>query len=203
MSSTAKTFDYYFDFSSPWTYLADTHVDAFAQAQDAIVVRKPFLLGGVFKALGGPVVPIQTFSDAKRRYQLVELHRWAETRGVRFAWPTRFPMRTLLPLRVACQLDLSDQPAKDFCANVFRSYWADDQDISQPEVVGEQLAAAGLDAAALLEGTQDPAIKQILISNTEEAVGRGVFGAPSFVVGDDLFWGQDRFEHIAQALSGL
>ena len=200
MSDTDKSFDYYFDFSSPWTYLADTHVDAFAQAQGATVVRKPMLLGGVFKAIGGPVIPIQTFTDAKRRYMLMELHRWAQTRGVPFGWPTRFPMFTLLPLRVACQLDLSEAAGKQFCARMFRAYWADDQDISTPEVVGEHLAAAGLPAKELLEGTQDPVVKQRLIANTEEAVARGVFGAPSFFVGDDLFWGQDRFEHLAEAL---
>ena len=159
------------------------------------------LLGGVFKAIGGPVVPIQTFSDAKRRYLLMELHRWAKTRDTPFAWPTRFPMRTLLPLRVACQLDLSTAPAKDYCARLFKAYWASDEDISQPDVVARHLSAAGFDAPALLEGTQDPAVKQVLIDNTHEAVSRGVFGAPSFFVGDDLFWGQDRFDHIAEALA--
>ena len=196
-----KTLEYFFDFSSPWTYLADTHVDAFAARHGARVLRRPMLLGGVFKGIGGPVVPIQTFGDAKRQYALTELHRWAAWRDVPLAWPSRFPMRTLLPLRVACQLDLSQASAIDWCARIFKAYWADDEDISLPEVVAEHLSAAGLDAPALLEGTQDPAVKRRLIDATDEAVRRGVFGAPTFFVGEDLFWGQDRFDHIAAALN--
>ena len=144
---------------------------------------------------------LQAFSDAKRRYTLIDLHRWAAARGATFTWPTRFPMLTLLPLRVACQLDLSTPAGKEFCARIFGAYWGHDEDISQPDVIAAHLTATGLDAAALLQGTQDPAVKKRLIDNTEEAVARGVFGAPSFFVGDDLFFGQDRFEQIATALS--
>lgn len=194
------SFEYFFDFSSPWSYLADTQVDRFAQAHDATVVRRPILLGGVFKAIGGPVAPIQTFSANKRSYVLQDLLRFAKWWGEPFQWPTRFPMLTVLPLRVACQLDLADPAARAFCAAVFRAYWVEDQDISTPDTVSACLHAAGLDPGPLVEGAADPVIKQRLVANTEEAVTRGVFGAPSFFVGDELFWGQDRLDHVARAL---
>ena len=200
MSGPVKL-ELFYDFSSPFTYLATTQVEALAERTGARLIWRPMLLGGVFKALGGPTMPMQTFSEPKRRHSLLELHRWAEHWDVPFVFPSIFPMKTLLPLRVVLQLDGPEAVAAIHA--VFRAYWADDQDISDPEVVGGILERLDLPAAALLEGTADPAVKRRLIDATEKAVARGVFGAPTFFVDDDLlFWGQDRFEHLEKALGG-
>lgn len=181
---------FYYDFSSPFAYLAATQIERIAGAAGATVRWRPILVGALFKQIGTPDVPIDEFPAAKRSYYLRDLMHWASHWGVPFRWPSRFPVRSVTALRLA--LAAGDQIAAVSQA-LFRAYWADDRDISEPAVL------AGFGELARAE---DPAIKQALRANTDEALAAGVCGVPSFVVRGHLFWGQDRLDLVSRTLDG-
>lgn len=190
------TLDVYWDFSSPFAYLASTQVDALAHRTGAKVAWHPMLLGGLFKALGTPDAPILAASPAKQRYLMKDMFRWAEYLGVPFRFPSRFPMSTVKALRA--YLALPEERRADFRARVFRAYWAEDLDIASSEVLSGLI---GPDAPAILAATETDAVKLTLRKATEDAAARGVFGTPTFIVdGKELFWGQDRLELVETAL---
>jgi 2-hydroxychromene-2-carboxylate isomerase len=198
--------DAYFDYSSPFAYLGFTQVERVAREAGAELRFRPFLLGGLFKAIGTPNVPMLAMSEAKQRYQLLDMRRWAHHWGVRFQFPTRFPMNTVTALRMTLQLPNGELPR--FARAVFEAYWADDRDIADSAELASIAEACGLDGAALLAGAARQEVKDRLRDATEEAARRGVCGAPSFLVrtseSDEgmLFWGQDRLELVAEALGG-
>lgn len=190
------TLELYWDFSSPFAYLGQTQAEALAARTGAELVWRPMLLGGLFKSIGQVDVPLLAWSDAKRRYYLADLYRWAEHWGVPFAFPSRFPMSTIKALR--CWLALPEARRGAFRERTFRAYWAEDRDISDDATLRELL---GDGADGVLEKTRDPAIKQELIACTERAARAGVFGAPTWVVdGEDLYWGQDRVVLVEERL---
>ena len=191
------TLEVFWDFSSPFAYLGSTQVEALAARTGATVVWRPMLLGGVFKDIGQVDAPILTWSDAKRRYYLEDLQRWAAYWGVPFRFPSRFPMASVKALRA--YLALPEARQRLFRERTFDAYWAEDRDISDDAVLADLL---GDDGREVLARTQDKAIKDALIGASKEAVARGVFGAPTFVVdGKDLFWGQDRLALVERALT--
>ncbi len=197
---TAKL-EYFYDFSSPYAYLASRAAEEVAHAHGAELVWRPFLLGAVFKAIGGEIVPIAAATDQKRKVLHADIHRYAEWRGLAFAWPTIFPMNTIAALRVVLQLEGDDHARA--ARRIFDAYWGEDRDISDLAVLRALLDEIGLDGAALIAGCADAEVKERLKAATAEAVARGVCGAPSFFVGDLLFWGQDRLETlVARALDG-
>lgn len=187
--------EFFHDFASPFSYLAAMQVEAFAEAHGASLTYTPFVLGGLFKAIGTPVVPLHALPQARQRYHGKDMLDWARWWGVDFEFPSNFPLRTIAPLRAAL-VEPRITPA------VYRAAWADDKNIGDPAVLGQVIDEAGFDGAAILAKTQDPAIKQQLIANSARAEEVGVCGAPTFKVGDQLFWGQDRFPMVARALTG-
>ena len=195
-----KDLQFFFDFSSPFAYLASTQVEALAQRTGARLIYRPFLLGGLFKAIGTPDVPLFSMPEAKRRHAAADMSRWADHYGVPLRFPTRFPMNTVKPLRMVLMLDDAQKPA--FVNAMFRAYWADDKDLNDDAVLAAIATELGLDGPALVEGTKDPAVKERLKAATDEAARVGLCGAPSFVVGDLLFWGQDRLLFVEKALQG-
>lgn len=194
---TMRTLDFFWDFSSPFAYLGNTQAEALAERTGATLVSRPMLLGGLFKAIGQVDVPLTTWSDAKRDYYLKDIVRWADYWGVPFRWPSRFPMSSIKALRA--YLALPEPRRVAFRRKVFAAYWAEDRDISDDVVLAELI---GDDASAILQKTQDAAIKQELITATKDAEKRGVFGAPTWIVdGRDLYWGQDRVLLVEHALT--
>ena len=193
----SKTVEFLFDFGSPATYLAHTQMPALAERTGASVRYRPMLLGGVFKATGNQS-PIMI--PAKGKWLRGDLHRFAVRYGVAFNLPKGFPVNTLQLMRGAVVAEEEDNLAP-YTEAVFQAMWADGKDMTEPGVIAEVLSAAGLDAGHLFERVQEPAIKQKLIAYTEEAVKRGTFGAPTFFVGEDMFWGQDRLDFVAEALA--
>ncbi len=187
---------WYFDFSSPFGYLSSLRVRALAAAAGVKLVPKPFLLGALFKGIGTPMIPMATFPPPKVRYLARDLKRWAAWWGGPFEFTKTFPLRTVLPLRVALQDHAAIQP-------LYAAAWADNRDIGQPEIVHAVLREAGLDADALIQGAQSPAIKQQLKDNTAQAQALGVPGVPTFKLPDgQLVWGQDRMDVVASLLEG-
>ena len=199
-----KTLEFFYDFSSPYAYLAHEEVARVAAANGAQLVYRPFFLGGLFKGLGSALVPINEATEQKRAWLRKDIYRWAEVRELPLAWPSRFPMNTIAALRVVLQLlgPEHHEAHGRVCGAIFRAYWGHDKDISDPAVLAEVLTSAGVDAQALLEGTRDPAVKASLFAATEEAQARGAIGAPTCFVDDLCFWGQDRLEMAAMALKG-
>lgn len=192
-----RRIEFFWDSASPYTYLASTQIEALADKHGASVVWKPFLLGKAFEATGNRMpaaVPV------KGKYMFQDLRLWAKLYGVPFRFPKVFPVASLTSLRIACALPEGD--AGTWAKAVMAAYWTREQDIGQPGVLKSVAAELGWDGAALLEKSQDPAVKDKLKANTDEAISRGVFGAPTFFAGDKMFWGNDRMELLDAYLSG-
>lgn len=188
----------FYDIVCPYAYLASTQIEALAARAGAELVWKPFLLGGVFRAIGAPDRPAETMSAAKARHNLLDMHRWAEHWAVPLRMPMEHPRRTVLALRAL--LAAGDAPRPRATHALFRAYWVDGLDVARPEVVRDVLQGVGLDGAACVAAADTPAIKDALRVLTDEATARGVFGAPAFFVGDELYWGQDRMQFVERAL---
>ena len=184
----------FFDVASPFSYLGLTQVGGLATR------LVPILLGGLFRAIGTPDVPLLGFPPAKQRYVNADMHRWARWWGVPFRTPTKFPQRTVAAQRlcvVAAERDLATQLV--LAQALGRAMWAEDRDLEDDATLRQILDGLGLPVAWLAR-TQEPAVKQALIANTEEAKARGVFGVPTWIVrGDELYWGQDRLALAAAA----
>ncbi len=191
------TLEFFYDFVSPYSYLASTRVEAEAARVGGTVRFRPFLLGGVFNATGNRA-PIE--NPAKGRHLATDLGRWAKRLGVPFAWPAQFPLLTVLPLRAAFAAERAGKLVP-YTHAMFRAYWAEGRDISSPGVVQEAAASAGLDGAALV--AEAPGFKEALKAQTQEAVDRGSFGAPTFFVGEEMFIGNDRLDFAIEALADV
>ena len=198
MSERRLTF--YYDFSSPWSYLGSTQVERVARDNGAEVEWRPILLGALFKAIGTAMVPLYEQSQARQRYQGRDLHHWADHWGVPFRFPSNFPTNSVTALRLVLAAGDADLPRLSHA--IYRAYWADNQDITDREVLARLASTLGLDGPALVARTEDPTIKARLREYTDGAVARGVFGVPTFFVGETMFFGQDRFDFVAAALRG-
>ncbi len=182
------------DFASPYSYLGSWGADALAARFGARVQRVPVVLGAVFRAIGTPDVPIAAFDPRRQAWTHADLREWAARRGAPFRFASRFPMRSLLALRVAIQAPTATDA-------LYRAAWADDRDIADPVVVRSVLDEVGLPGAELVAGADDPAVRATLRANTEAAVAAGVCGAPTWRIGDALVWGQDRDAEVARRLA--
>jgi len=193
-----KTFEFWFDFGSPAAYLASTQIAGIEAATGARAVWRPMLLGGVFQATGNHS---PATIAAKGRYIFDDLARFARRYGVPLQRNPHFPINTLLLMRGAVGVQARD-PTRfaDYCAAMFQAIWVQALDMNDPAVIGQALHRAGFDPQALLALTQEPEVKAALKAATEEAVARGVFGAPTFFAGDQMFWGQDRIDFLKEAL---
>ncbi len=195
----SKTLEYYFDFGSPAAYLAYTQLPALAADSGATALWRPMLLGGVFAATGN-ASPASV--PAKGKYMFRDFARFAERYGVPFKFNPFFPINTLTLMRIATGLQLREDPRfADYCAVVFRAIWVDKQNMNDAPTVVGVLQASGLDAPALLALASEQTVKDQLKAATESAVARGVFGAPTFFVDDQMFWGQDRLDFVREALA--
>lgn len=184
--------DFWFDYASPFAYLAATQVPGLVARSGAEVRWRPMLLGALFRAVGQVDVPLASFSDAKQRWVLRDLQEWAEWWQVPFRFNPHFPVRTVLPLRVT----LGHPDPADFARRVFHATWAEGLNPAEPGVL--------VDLGAPAELVRDAERwKPALFANTQEAEARGVFGTPTFdVEGRWLFWGQDRLDQLEDVLTG-
>jgi 2-hydroxychromene-2-carboxylate isomerase len=194
-----KTVEFFFDFGSPTSYLAYTQLPKVAAAAGAALVWRPMLLGGVFKATGN-ASPVTV--PAKGRWMNRDIARWAKRYGVTLVFNPHFPINTLTLMRGAAGLQMR-QPA-DFARYVdavYRAMWEAPCNLGDAAVLAETLQRAGFDAAAFSALVNDAEVKARLAANTDEAVARGVFGAPTMFVGEQMFFGQDRLDFVREALA--
>ncbi len=195
------TVEFFFDVGSPTTYLAWTQLPKLAADCGAAIVWRPMLLGAVFKAAGN-ASPVSV--PAKGRWMLQDMARHARRYGVPFVMNPHFPINTLTLMRgaVGIQMREPDRLAA-YLAAVFDALWCRGLNLGDPVVLAATLSEAGFDPAAMAALAADPEVKAQLLANTEEAVARGVFGAPTFFVGEAMFFGQDRLEFVREALMAM
>ena len=193
-----KAVEFFFDFGSPTSYLAWTQLPRLAADAGAQLLWRPMLLGGVFKATGNAspaMVP------AKGRWMNQDMARWAKRYDVPLAMNPYFPINTLTLMRGATGLQLR-QPVQfeRYVETVYRAMWEAPCNMGDPAVLVQVLQRAGFDADGLLALAGDPEVKARLVATTEEAVARGVFGAPTMFVAAQMFFGQDRLDFVREAL---
>jgi len=192
--------EFYFDFSSPYGYLASEKIEALAAKHGRTVNWHPILLGAVFKQTGAvPLLQIPLKGDYSRR----DMHRSAAFHGVReFRVPSRFPIPSQAAARIVLWVAARDEAlAARVVHALYRAYFVDDKDISSPEVAVVVAATCGIDAVEARAAIDDPAIKDALKRANDEAIAKGVFGSPYVVVDGEPFWGLDRFEQIERWLA--
>jgi 2-hydroxychromene-2-carboxylate isomerase len=194
-----KQLEFFFDFGSPTSYLAYTQLPKLATDCGAKLVWRPMLLGGVFKATGN-ASPVTV--PAKGRWMNVDMARWARRYGVTLVMNPHFPINTLTLMRGAVGLQMR-QPDdfQRYVDTVYPAMWQTPRNMGDAAVLAETLQGAGFDAAAFAALVNDPEVKAKLVANTEEAVARGVFGAPTVFVGEQMFFGQDRLDFVREALA--
>jgi len=187
-----KQIDLYFDFSSPYSYLSVARVDELAAAHRIEVRLVPVVLGTIFDRLGWQSSPFLA-QPRKLAYMWQDVKRQAKKYSLEFEQPTQFPIGSILPARIATAF--SDAPwLHDFCIQVFKSYFARNKDISSSETIATILKKMDLDPQEILPRASSQETKDRLKLITEQADGLQIFGAPSFIVHDQLFWGDDRLE---------
>lgn len=194
----SKTVEFYFDVGSPAAYIAWTQLPAICSEAGGTLVYRPMLLGGIFHATGNHS---PTTVPAKGKYMMDDLARFARRYGVPFKHNPYFPINTLTLMRAATGLQMRESAKFLACVDaMFRAIWVDGKDMNDPATVGAALQAAGFDPQALLALAAEPEVKERLKAVTQEAVERGVFGAPTFFVDGQMHWGQDRLDFVKQVL---
>ncbi len=192
-----NTVEFFFDVGSPASYLAWTQLPGIAERTGAQIIWRPMLLGGVFKATGNRS-PAEV--PAKSRYMRNDIARYVKRYGIRFQHNPDFPINTLLLMRGA-EAYRETADFHRYLTAVFEAMWAEPRNMNDPQQVGAVLQSAGFDPAEVLRLTESQAVKDRLKATTSEAVERGVFGAPTFFVGEQMWFGQDRLEWVAEALA--
>ena len=190
----SDSLDFYFDFSSPYGYLAAERIDGIAARHGRSVTWRPMLLGAVFQKIGGSPLVNQPM---KGPYSQHDMLRSARLHDITFNVPDNFPVNSIAACRAYYWLADSDAAmARDFAQALYRGYFVENRDLSQPETVVAAAQALGVDGDALVAAVQDQAIKDRLRAVNDAALERGVFGSPTVFVGDEMFWGHDRLEMI-------
>ena len=184
--------EFWFEFASTYSYLSVMRIERAAEAAGVDVAWKPFLLGPVFLALGWNDSPFNIYPP-KGRYMWRDLERLAAKEGLPFQRPSRFPRSGVLAARVAL-IGVADGWVAPFARAVMAANFAEDREIAEPAVIEDILSTLGLPVAEVMARAQDEANKLALRRQTERAAELGLFGAPSFRVGEELFWGNDRLE---------
>ena len=196
-----RRLEFFFDCSSPWTYLAFTRIHDVIARTRAEIVWRPILVGGVFNAVNQDVYERRAKPDPRKgSYYVKDLEDWARYAGIEIGRPPVFPVNSVKAMRGAF-IALDDGKLVPYANAVFQTYWGDLEDISQAEVLGRIAASVGYDAQTFLEKVEDPALKAKLRGNTDELIARGGFGSPTmFVNGDDMYFGNDRLPLVEAAL---
>ncbi|MGE0659303.1 MAG: 2-hydroxychromene-2-carboxylate isomerase [Reyranellaceae bacterium] len=193
--------EFYFDCSSPWTYLAFHNIQPLAAECGAAIVWKPILVGGIFNSVNQTVYEAREKPHpVKSRYYKKDLQDWARHAGLRISMPPVFPVNSVKAMRGAF-VALEQGRLPDYARAVFETYWGDLQDISQDEVLAGIVERTGFDRADFFDRIGQAEYKDRLRANTDEVIARGGFGSPTmFVAGDDMYFGNDRLPLVRDAV---
>jgi 2-hydroxychromene-2-carboxylate isomerase len=197
----ARRLDFYFDCSSPWTYLAFHAVQPLAAELDAEIAWKPILVGGVFNAVNQTVYDNRAKPNPlKQAYMLKDLADWAKLYGLKIIFPpTVFPVNSVKCMRGAF-VALEHDKLVPYATAAFEAYWSNDRDLSKEDVLADIATRAGLDRQRFFAGIETDACKARLRTNTDELINRGGFGSPTMFVGSSMFFGNDRLPLVRAAL---
>ncbi len=191
--------DFYFEFASPYGYLASLRIDAIAAAHGREVTWRPIMLGAALK-LTGSLPNVQ--APLKREYLLRDVPRFARLLDAPLVFPPVLPMNSLAASRAYWWLFEQDEDlAKGLAQAIYHAHWGEGRDLSAPEAVAEVAATLGIDRGELLAAVQDPRIKARLKEETDRSIARGVFGSPFVFVDDEPFWGADRLDQVERWLA--
>lgn len=195
----SQAIDFYFDFSSPYGYFAATKIDALAAQYGRATIWRPILLGAIFKVTGQQPLTTIPMKGSYAQHDLMRSSRWF---GVPFKMPGKFPIATTAACRAFYWLnDRDPAAARAFAQALYRAYFAEDRDISNPEVTANVAAKLGHDKEAVTQAINDAAVKERLKSEVDAAIERGVFGSPYIIVDGEPFWGSDRLDQIERWLA--
>ncbi len=194
------TVDFIFDFASPNAYLSHHAIPGIEERTGAKFKYIPCLLGGIFKATGNQA-PMIAFAGIKGKleYDRLEMERFIKKHNITFNMNPHFPVNTLTIARGAIAAEIEGQ-LTEYIEAVLGHMWREPKKMDDPEVIVSALDASGFDGEAILEKTQDSAVKAKLVENTEAAVARGAFGIPTFYVGDEMFYGKDRLGQVEEEI---
>ena len=192
-----KTLEFFYDFTSPTAYLAWARLPAIIERTGAKLVYRPMFLGGVMQTTGNR--PPGTLPQ-KARWMAEDLQRWAKKYNTPYNLNPHFPMMTLMVQRAA-QEWVNRPDFEKYLAAIFNAAWRDSKNIADKAVLTEVLSSAGFSPEEFFAAAENPANKEKLKATTDEAVARGVFGAPTFFVGDEMHFGQDRLDFVEEALA--
>lgn len=197
----ARRLDFYFDCSSPWTYLAFHAIQPLAAEMAAEIVWKPILVGGVFNAVNQTVYDSRAKPNPRKQaYMLQDLAAWAKLYGLDIVFPPKvFPVNSVKCMRGAF-VALDEGKLVPYATAAFEAYWGNDLDIAQEAVLADIATRAGLERQRFFSGIETDSCKARLRANTDELIARGGFGSPTIFVGDQMFFGNDRMPLIKAAL---
>jgi len=196
----AAPIEFWFDFSSPYSYLASEKIEELAARHGRGVAYRPTLLGVIFRTTGG--VPLTELVPPKASYFAHDFERSARFAGVPYRPPSVFPIATVNAARAFLWLLEQDEAlAAQFLHAAFRAYFSQDRNIGEPEVIGALATEVGADPVALARGVQEAAVKDRLKALVDESIARGVFGAPTIFVDGEMFWGHDRLPQVERWLA--
>lgn len=199
--STRRVIEFWFDFGSNYSYLSAMRITPLAEAANVAIAWKPFLLGVVYRDLGWKEAPFLAQPE-KGRYAWIDTQRQARKYGIEFRLPSAFPRVAVLPSRVA--ILGADQPwIGEFCRKIMQQNWVQDRDINAPDCVREALQGLVDDPQRIIDQAQADSNKLRLREQTQQARDKGIFGAPTFFVGDEMFWGDDRLDDAIRCLTDL
>jgi 2-hydroxychromene-2-carboxylate isomerase len=196
----AKTVDYFFTPVSPWTYLGGARLDAMVRRHGAVLRYKPCDYGKVFPVSGG--LPVGQRPKQRQAYRLTELERWRDFLGIKLTiQPRHFPVASDFAARTVVAARQAGADPGRLANALLRAVWAEERDVSDRATVAAICGECGLDGAALTAAADGAAARAELDANTAEAIERQVFGAPTYIYRDKLYWGQDRLDFLDRALA--
>jgi 2-hydroxychromene-2-carboxylate isomerase len=194
--------DYYVSLNSPWTHLGATRIETMAMANNATMRIYPVDFGAIFSKSGG--LPLPQRSPQRQAYRLQELARWRDHLNIPIKiQPKFFPANEQLSSGcvIGVRETIGDQPAIKLAHRVLRALWQEERNPADPATMAALITDIGLDADSILKLGGDPKWAERRLADTQAALDRDVFGAPSYVIGDDIFWGQDRLEFVQRRLA--